>query len=70
MKTQSKKLKSYEVQTVMHIMVTKSIMAKDIDEAVAVSKDLRESDFIDIQGDYIDGNFSITGVYESAPSGL
>jgi len=38
--------------------------AKDLDEALVKSKDLNEHDFVDILGEYMDGKFRVTGVYE------
>ena len=68
--SENKKTKSYLVQAVLHLMVATEVRAKDLDEALEIAKTMKESDFVDIHGDYVDGNMSVTGVYEAAPSGL
>ena len=62
--------KSYQVQAVLHLMVTVEVNAKSIDEAIETSKTFKETDFVEILGEYLDGNFNVTGVYESCPAGL
>jgi hypothetical protein len=51
-------------------MVGAEICAGSLEEALEHSKTMKEKDFVDIHGDYIDGRFSITGIYESSAEGL
>jgi hypothetical protein len=59
------KRKSYEVQAILKLMITVSVDATSLEDAVARSKEMEETDFVDMHGDYIDGNMRISGVYES-----
>lgn len=63
----NKKNREFQVQARLSLLVTASITAKDPEEAIQKAKTLEESDFVDIHGDYMDGNFRVTGVYESNP---
>ena len=65
MSTKAQKTKEYQVYAVIHSWVSIGILAKDLDEAVAKSKNLEESDFVDTLGECIDGDFRIVGVQES-----
>ncbi len=62
------KQKDYEVQAKLELVVSITISAVDLDKAVEISKGFTETDFVDMHGDYLDGKFRITGVYESNPS--
>ena len=59
------KQKDFEVQAKLELLVSITVTAKDLNEAVEKSKELHENDFTDFLGDYIDGSFRVTGVYES-----
>jgi adenosine deaminase len=61
------KQKDFEVQAKLELLVSVTVSAKNLDEAIEKSKGFRETDFVDILGDYMDGNFYISGVYESNP---
>ncbi len=58
-----KKLQTYCIQAKLNLMVSIEVSAHDLDEALAMSKEKEVSDFVDIHGDYIDGNMRVTGVY-------
>ena len=64
------KKKSYQVQAVLHLMVTTEIYAASIDEALEQSKSMKRDNFVDITGECIDANYAITGIYESSPEGI
>lgn len=68
--TDKQKVKSYQVQAVLHLMISVDVQAKSLDDALELSKTMKEVDFVDIQGEYIDGDMRITGAYESTPEGL
>jgi hypothetical protein len=59
----SKKVETYCIQAQLKLMVSIEVSAHDLDEALAMSKDKDVQDFVEIQGDYIDGSHRVTGVY-------
>jgi hypothetical protein len=61
------KTKEYQVQAIIKTIVCISVSAKTLEEALDKSKALTEKDFITIDGEYMDGEYRITGVYESCP---
>ena len=64
MSTKRKSLTPYNVMAEMTVTVGIIIDADSLEDAVQKSKDLKETDFITIEGEYIDGtNFHLTGVY-------
>jgi hypothetical protein len=59
------KKKSYQVQSVLHLMVATEIYASSLEEALEMSKTMKEDSFVNIVGEYMDGNHAITGIYET-----
>lgn len=59
------KERSYQIQAKLDLLVAIEVSAKSLEEALQKSSNLKETDFVEINGDYIDGNYRITGVYES-----
>jgi hypothetical protein len=64
---EKEKLRDFEIQATLVLLVTTTVPARSLDEAVGKSKELKESDFVDFKGDYMDGKMRITGIYESSP---
>ena len=64
------KNRSYEVQARLVLLVTQSITAESLEAAIVKSKDFKETDFVEIAGDLLDGTIRITGVYESSTEGV
>lgn len=61
----SKRLKTYEVTGRMVLVVSISIKAYSLADAVEQSKELQEKDFVAFEGDYMDGSLAIAGVTNS-----
>jgi hypothetical protein len=59
------KLIEFEVQARLNILVSISVSAHSLEEALEKAKHLSESDFVEFCGDYMDGEFKVTGVSES-----
>ena len=55
--------KDYTVQAKLDLVVSINISARSLEEALEKSKQLKVQDFVDILGDYIDGEMEITGMY-------
>jgi len=60
-----KKLQTYCIQAKLSLIVSTEVSAHDLDEALAKSKEMNEDNFVEILGEYMDGNHTITGVYLS-----
>ena len=60
----SKRLKSFTVMAKVHIDCGISIRAESLEDALDKSKNLGETDFVTVLGDFNDGKLSITGVFE------
>jgi hypothetical protein len=58
------KCKCFEVQARLVLITSISIGADSLEDAVEQSKDLQENNFIKFKGDYLDGSYKITGVFE------
>jgi len=58
-----KKNKTYCIQAQLKLMVSIEVSAPDLDTALTLSKEKKVSDFVEIHGDYIDGDHTITGIY-------
>jgi hypothetical protein len=56
------KLKKYTVYAISRNMISKEILATGLDEALLKAKELKESEFVDIVGECVDGDFWIQGV--------
>ena len=60
------KTREYQVMALITVTASIPIGAKSLSEAVEKSKELKEADFIDFNGDYVSGeDYRVTGVYES-----
>lgn len=53
----NKNLKTFNVAASMKVSVNIQIEAKDYQDALNKAKDLNEHDFIEMKGDYNDGEF-------------
>lgn len=60
----AKKMKTYTVWGKVTIDTTVSIEAESLADAVERSKELKETDFVKILGEYNDGALRITGVMD------
>lgn len=58
------KNKKYAVQAKLSLSVCIETDGKNITEVLEKSKSLNESSFVKVLGDYLDGEFEITGIYE------
>ena len=59
------KTREYQVMAFVAVTASISISAKSLSEAVWKSKELKETDFIDFSGVYINGeDYRVIGVYE------
>jgi hypothetical protein len=61
----SKRLKTYEVTGRLVLVVSISIKADSLADAVEQSKELQERDFVAFEGDFMDGSLAIAGVTKS-----
>jgi len=59
-----KKLTSFTVMADLKIATTIIIEAESLEDAILKSKELRVEDFVDVQGELMDGEVKLTGVYE------
>lgn len=57
-----KKVYTYGVWAKTDHLINIEIKAESLEDAVAKSKELKEEDFVEVLGEYADGNFEITGV--------
>lgn len=58
-------MKIFNITAEMRLDVDLQISAEDLDDALEQAKKLKEHDFVKFKGDYIDGEFSIRGVYRT-----
>ena len=58
-------LKSFTVMAKVTIDCDISIRAESLEDAVFESAKLKEKDFVEIRGNFNDGNLKITGCYEN-----
>lgn len=59
-----KKLKSFNIMAEIKTTASIIIEAESLIDAVEKMKLLKDEDFVTLEGEYIDGEFRITGVYE------
>jgi hypothetical protein len=57
--------KEYLVQARLQILVTVPVRCQTLQAALDYSKTLKDTDFVKVLGEYIDGVCEISGVYES-----
>ena len=55
----------YNVTATLHLEVGLDVEAASLEEAVAKSKSLKESDFVTIHGDYNEGSIEITSAWKN-----
>ena len=60
----AKILKDYNVQAKLDILVAITVKAESLDKALEEAKLLKTKDFVIIRGDWIDGEHTLTGIYE------
>jgi len=58
------KLKTFTVWATHEIFNNISIKAESLEDALAQSKDLKDSEFITVHGEYMYGTTTVTGVME------
>lgn len=56
-------LKKFTVSAVLNLNVTVDVTARSLEEALQKSKELKDHDFVEILGEYLDGSFEVTGIY-------
>jgi len=62
--TNKDKLQTFYVSAKVLVDVNLPIKAMSLEDAITQSKELKETDFVNILGEYIDGSMSIQGVYK------
>ena len=60
----AKKLKTYSIYAIVEMDVMIKIEAENFEDALAKSKQLKETDFVKPLGEYNDGEMDIRGVYD------
>ena len=56
---------TYNVIGKLKLEVTVPVTAPSLEEAIAKARELKETDFVTIDGDYMDGDIKIIGLYEA-----
>ena len=64
----AKPLQDFIITANLKLQVDITIKAESLEDAVQKSQTLNVSDFVNIKGEYNDGNLKITGAY--SPEGL
>lgn len=59
------KNKSFSIWAKLHLDVSVDIPAVSLEEAVQKSKELKEQDFVEILGEFNDGELEIVGIHKS-----
>lgn len=54
----------YTVQAKLDLFVSIEVRAQSLADALEQSKTLKETDFVEIGGEFIDGSMEVTGVYK------
>lgn len=62
MTDKKQKIKDFTVYAQVNINCTKQVSAYTLEEAMIKAKEFNEHDFVEILGDYNDGDFEILGV--------
>jgi hypothetical protein len=57
------KIKKFCVQAKIDVLVAIELSARTLDEALEKSKTLKVDDFLSVEGDHIDSEMEITGIY-------
>jgi hypothetical protein len=55
-------MSTYNVYARLNLEVSVEIQAQSLEEALEQARKLKEVDFVDIPGEFLDGNMQITGV--------
>lgn len=64
----AKKIKTFYVTAEMKITANIEVKAENFSDAIEVAKSLRETNFIDFKGDFIEGEMlGITSLYSETP---
>lgn len=58
------KNKTFHVNGRLALEVCIPIIAESLENAIEKSKSLKETDFVDILGDFNDGEMRVTGIFE------
>lgn len=58
----AKKVYTYGVWAKTSHLTNIEIKADSLEDAVAKAKELKEEDFVEVHGEYVDGSFEIRGV--------
>ena len=56
---------TYNVIGKLKLEVAVPVTAPSLEEAIAKARELKETDFVTIDGDYMDGDIKIIGLYEA-----
>ena len=56
---------TYNVIGKLKLEVIVPVTAPSLEEAIAKARELKETDFVTIDGDYMDGDIKIIGLYEA-----
>ncbi len=60
----NKKLQAFTVMAELKITCGITIHAEGLEDAAQKAKELKETDFVDIKDEYMDGDIRVTGVWE------
>ncbi len=63
-------LETYMIHAHVLVEVSVEIKAESLEDAVAKSKELTETDFVKIKGEYMDGDRKIRGIWQLDSSEL
>ena len=61
----AKKLRTFTINATITIQCGHSIKAASLEDAIGQSRDLKETDFIEVFEDFNDGSLNVTGVFET-----
>lgn len=59
------RLKTYQVTARLALMVAIEIQAESLEDAAVRTKELKEGDFVEVLGEFQDGNIFIQGVSDN-----
>lgn len=59
----SNPIKKFNIQAKLDLLVSIEISARTLEEALLKSKELEVDDFININGEHLDSEMQITGIY-------
>jgi hypothetical protein len=61
----AEKQKDFSIWAKTSVYSLVTIKAKDLEDALTKSKEMKDTDFVEVLGEYMDGDFKVTGVMET-----